>query len=83
MNPLRWKREHQIAWLLTIAVGALIGFLWGIHEAPAHSRDAWGDTFTLSLSQIIEINLDSLYPKSAAGMLLTGAVFYVWKLART
>ena len=82
MNPLRWKREHQIAWALAMVLGALIGFLWGIHEAPTHSRDVWGDTFTLNSSQIIETNLDTLCLKSAIGMLLGGIMFYMWKLAR-
>ena len=38
MNPLSWKREHQIAWLLTILLGVMLGLLWGLHSFP---EDKW------------------------------------------
>ena len=27
MNPLRWRREHQLAWVLTTVLAALIGLI--------------------------------------------------------
>jgi hypothetical protein len=30
MNPLRWKREHQVALICAIILGAFCGFTFGI-----------------------------------------------------
>lgn len=29
MNPLKWSREHKVALLITVMIGALVGFLLG------------------------------------------------------
>jgi hypothetical protein len=35
MNPLNWKREHQIALLCASGLGALFGFIFAIqHVSP-------------------------------------------------
>jgi hypothetical protein len=35
LNPLRWKREHQIAFFCAAALGCLVGLIVGIqHVSP-------------------------------------------------
>ena len=29
MNPLRWKTEHQLAWVVICLLGAIVGMLFG------------------------------------------------------
>ena len=34
MNPLHWKREHQIAWAITMLAGAAAGMILGWFASP-------------------------------------------------
>ena len=34
MNPLHWKRAHQIAWMISIAAGGVIGLIFGWLVSP-------------------------------------------------
>jgi hypothetical protein len=38
MNPLRWKREHQIALLGAGIIGAVVGFIFGVRAADPYGR---------------------------------------------
>ncbi len=42
MNPLQWKREHQLALLLTVAIGTGIGVAFGytVHRG-GYSFGSW------------------------------------------
>ena len=42
MNPLEWKREHQIALLIAIGLGCVAGLLLGILEIDTYTRFRWG-----------------------------------------
>jgi H+/Cl- antiporter ClcA len=42
MNPLEWKREHQIALLCAIALGCFSGFIVGLLVLDSHTRFRWG-----------------------------------------
>lgn len=51
MNPLWWKREHQIALAAAAALGLVIGLTWGLHHV--HYRmfpDFWRSDGTYWLS---------------------------------
>jgi hypothetical protein len=41
MNPLRWKREHQIAFLGATVVGACIGIFAGIRQVEPFANLYW------------------------------------------
>ena len=42
MNPLQWKREHQLALLSAAALGLIIGVTVGLHQVnPYGVRVAW------------------------------------------
>ena len=42
MNPLEWKREHQIALAGALAVGCLIGMIFGFFVTPTYVSFRWG-----------------------------------------
>jgi len=42
MNPVRWKREHQIAFLVAIALGGTIGIVVGLQRAGPSASVLWG-----------------------------------------
>jgi hypothetical protein len=41
MNPLRWKREHQIAFLGAVVIGACIGVFAGARQFEPSTSDYW------------------------------------------
>jgi hypothetical protein len=41
MNPLRWKREHQIAFLVSALFGAGIGIFVGLRQVEPSSELYW------------------------------------------
>ena len=34
MNPLHWKKQHQLAWLVTMVAGGLAGLIFGWLVSP-------------------------------------------------
>lgn len=41
MNPLHWKREHQIALVMAIALGAAVGWFIGLREVSPYGHEYW------------------------------------------
>jgi hypothetical protein len=41
MNPLNWKREHQIAFLGAAAIGACIGVVAGTRQLEPSTSHYW------------------------------------------
>jgi hypothetical protein len=41
MNPLNWKREHQIAFLGAAAIGACIGVVAGARQLEPSTSHYW------------------------------------------
>ena len=41
MNPLHWKREHQIAFLGAVAFGACVGIFAGIQQVEPSANPYW------------------------------------------
>src|SRR5260370_39068572 len=42
MNPLQWKREHQIAFLCAVGLGCLIGMLVGLRQVSPSGHSTFG-----------------------------------------
>ena len=42
MNPLAWKREHQIALAFAVIVGGVIGLIIGVYVTPSYVSFRWG-----------------------------------------
>jgi hypothetical protein len=65
MNPLNWKREHQIAWIVICLGGAIVGLLAAWFQSPFYQlchdsisgewanctrvRSVWGAAVVLAL----------------------------------
>jgi len=75
MNPLGWKREHQLAGLLVCVIGGIVGLLFGWLQTP-FSRDQQATAFFLEWIS----NLHWYWPWPLLGALLAGLTFYVAKL---
>jgi len=41
MNPLRWKREYQIAFLVAVVFGAVIGIFFGLRQVEPSTSLYW------------------------------------------
>lgn len=52
MNPLLWKREHQLALACAIALGSGIGFLSGLRFADTYSSFRWGALYCWRVNAI-------------------------------
>ena len=81
MNPLHWKREHQVALVGTIALGAVLGFLFGLYEVYpyGHSLEyvksngalGWIDTYWLLV-----------VARGLFGAVISGVAGYLFQLSR-
>jgi fructose-specific phosphotransferase system IIC component len=78
MNPLHWKREHQLAWAIVSAVGAGLGLILGFIHSPFFSMSQTWQALTMWLS-----SLDSYWPWPLFGFLITGVTFYAVQLFRS
>jgi hypothetical protein len=41
MNPLAWKRDHQIALACAVIVGGVIGLIVGLYATPSYVPFRW------------------------------------------
>jgi hypothetical protein len=78
MNPLEWKREHQIALVISILIGLMLGLAFGYARDP--HIGSFVDWFTTAL--------DPNYPGytgtgwSIFGALVAGGIVYATVLLR-
>lgn len=77
MNPLTWKREHQLAWAVISATGAVAGVLLGFIHSPYFSMSQPWQVFVAWLSFP-----DLYWPWALMGFLITGLTFYAVQLFR-
>jgi hypothetical protein len=78
MNPLRWTREHQLAWIVISATGAVFGVLIGYtHSALFSVPQTW--------QVIVEwLSVPGFYWQwPVVSFLITGLTFYVVQLFRS
>jgi hypothetical protein len=77
MNPLHWKREHQIAWVVISAFGAVVGPLLGFIHSPLFMQQTWrGFVVWLSFPE-------SYWPWPLFCFLITALTFYAVQLLRS
>jgi hypothetical protein len=72
MNPLHWKRTHQIAWMVSIAAGGLIGLIFGWLVSPFSHV---GQVDSVALLAWLHFPLSYL-PFVAAGAVTAGLAYY-------
>jgi len=86
MNPLRWKREHQVAWVAICLIGAIAGLIFGWFQSPIYrlTKDAVSGPWANSTSIFLWwLQSPSIYwPWPAFGALLAGLAFYTSRLLR-
>jgi hypothetical protein len=86
MNPLDWKREHQLAGVAFSAVGAIAGifFAWldsPIREFSSHYVSGqWANSTKWFFQWLAHFGL--YWPWPVIGALTTGLAFYGLQLSR-
>lgn len=82
MNPLKWKREHQVSLLLFMIAGAVLGMAYG-YLAYAAGSGASGAFYRFS-QWLFDYRYDqSAFGWAAAGALISGILAYASKLLRS
>jgi hypothetical protein len=87
MNPLLWKREHQVAGVDVCLIGAAAGLLFAWLDSPMHKMAAaslsgeWANPTRVFLEWLPYYQL--YWPWPALGALVAGLGFYALKLGRT
>ena len=88
MNPLSWKREHKIAFLCAMAIGAIIGTAIGLREVVPYGYNEikfWCEPGYLGVS-----NCNYIAPGywalvimwSCAGAVFGASIVYIRQLLR-
>jgi hypothetical protein len=77
MNPFRWTHEHQLAWGVIIALGAIIGLLIGWMWSPFSRAqgDALGSFFVAWLQYP-----KAYWPWASFGSVIAALSFYMFRL---
>lgn len=77
MNPVHWTGEHQLAWAVVCAGGAVLGVLLGFIHSPFFSLTQPWHVFVewLSLPQ-------SYWRWPLFSFLISGLIFYAAQLLR-
>jgi hypothetical protein len=78
MNPSRWNREHQVAWIVSSAIGAVVGLMLGFTHSSLFSVSQTLHAFVVWLSS------PELYWRWLVfGFLITGVTFYTIQLLKS
>jgi hypothetical protein len=86
MNPLNWKREHQIAWIVICLVGAIVGLLAAWFQSPFYQlchdsiSGEWANCTRVLLEWLPHTSL--YWPLPMFGALIAGLTFYAGHLFR-
>jgi hypothetical protein len=84
MNPLRWKREHQLAWVVICMIGAIIGLLFAWFQDPFYQlchtslSGQWANCTRVFFEWLPNVGL--YWPLPMFGALITGLTFYAVRL---
>ncbi len=84
MNPLRWKLEHRVAWLLICLIGAMFGVIFAWFQSPFYqiSRSSlsgeWANSARVFLIWLPNVGL--YWPWPILGATIPGLGFYVFEL---
>jgi hypothetical protein len=86
MNPLAWRRERLVAWLVICLIGAMAGLLFGWFQSPfyrmaqANLSGMWANSALVVLAWLQNVNL--YWPWPAFGALIAGLAYYAAELLR-
>jgi hypothetical protein len=86
MNPLRWSREHQLAWVLICLIGGIVGLLFAWFQSPLYaiSHASLSGEFANSTRMFFVWlqNVGLYWPWPMFGAFISGMAFYVFELLR-
>ncbi len=71
LNPLNWKRQHQLMWVVLIALGGVAGALFGWLVSPFSRAADMGILFFAWLHYPA-----AYWPWAAAGAVTAGLAYY-------
>jgi hypothetical protein len=84
MNPLKWTHRHKAACILTILLGAGIGFASALCHVFAFRFEMWLMALRILFGVFgpgaSEMYFRGLMPEAAAGAVLAAICFYIWML---
>jgi hypothetical protein len=86
MNPIRWRREHQVAGIAICLIGVIAGVFFAWMQSPFQtlaSRSAsgeWSDYSGLFLKWLVHAHY---WPWPVMGASVAGLAFYAVHLLRT
>jgi hypothetical protein len=75
MNPLHWRREHQVAALAVCLMGAIVGIIFGWFQSPVSTLYPGGFIYWVIIPS-------AYWHWSLLGALLAGLGFYATYLLR-
>jgi hypothetical protein len=78
INPLRWKLEHQIAWIVACLLGAVVGVLYGFSHSQFGSVGAGQGVHFLFWLQHPEF----YWHWASFGAVIAGLAFYLARLLK-
>jgi hypothetical protein len=79
INPLRWKLEHQLAWIVACVFGAVVAMLYGFsHSKFGMPGAGMGVHFLFWLQQP-----EFYWHWALSGALIAGLSFYLARLLKT
>lgn len=82
MNPLNWKREHQLAGIVICIIGAIVGLLAGWFDSPIYS-EFLGPGVDSTQAFLTWLPYYQLYwPWPLFGVLIARLAFYALQLLR-
>jgi hypothetical protein len=76
MNPFRWRREHQVAWLVTCVLGALVGLCFGFILSLAQSGGSVAGPWLAVWIQVPQL----YWPWPVFGAAIAGLASYAARL---
>jgi hypothetical protein len=86
MNPLDWKREHQVAGLAFCAVGAIAGIFFAWMDSPVREFSShyvsgqWANSTHIFLQWLTHVEL--YWPWPIIGACAAGLAFYGLQLTK-
>ena len=86
MNPLRWKREHQLAGIVACLIGAMAGIFFAWMQSAPHSMSVinlsgeWADYTNVFL---LWLRYGHYWPWPLLGAVTAGLTVYALQLFRT
>jgi hypothetical protein len=72
MNPLNWRREHQVAWASVSLIGGMLGVLMAWSSSPLYNET---DDFSTLL-----LGVSSYWPWPVLGTFISALAFYTVQL---